>query len=99
MDERTKAALEGSIAKWRGISERTVVDEGSANCPLCQAFPAINCAGCPVATRVGKSGCVGTPYDEWEWYRVSDPAKYPDEAIEVARAELAFLESLREEKQ
>lgn len=38
MDERTREALEGSIAKWQAIVDGSGVDDGGANCPLCAEF-------------------------------------------------------------
>lgn len=65
-------ALKGSIGKWERIVAGTGSDEGIHNCPLCQKFYVycessydIDCAGCPVAKKVGVSGCVDTPYREW----------------------------------
>lgn len=94
------AALEGSIAKWRAIVERTGKDEGSENCPLCQTYwsRSFSCEGCPVSERTGMSMCRGTPYLEYcnEANMEQKGRGDPDETDVAARAMLAFLESLRE---
>jgi len=38
MDEKTLAALRGSISKWEGIVAGTMQDSGASNCPLCKKF-------------------------------------------------------------
>lgn len=77
MDDRTKAALEGSIAKWAAIVAGTGEDRSSSNCPLCKCFieengpddvpeeNQVNCYGCPVSERTVLSGCGETPYEDW----------------------------------
>jgi|SRR6185437_1058006 len=108
MNDRTKIALEGSIAKWQAIVAGTGTDRGVMNCPLCQEFWKAGCNGCPVAERTGRSFCSGTPYDAWEeeeW-----PEGEPYDALNkltdrtarkrlraIAQAELDFLISLRPE--
>jgi hypothetical protein len=93
MDTRTLEALKGSIAKWEAIVAGTGKDEGTENCPLCQAFNGNGedetrhmCEGCPVREKTRHIGCVGTPYDEY-WEDRKDAPK-------VARRELDFLRSL-----
>lgn len=95
MDDRTRTALLGSIAKWEAIVAGTGIDQGSSNCPLCQLFnenenpdAKADCADCPVAQKVDKSFCAGTPYIEY------DEATTEEATLEAARAELAFLRSL-----
>lgn len=107
MDERTLTALKGSIAKWEAIVEGAGADEGQNNCPLCEEFALIHdCEGCPVAERVGTTGCVGTPYQKWKTAAerefddgISDDPCPAYEAttpklIKLAQAELDFLRSL-----
>lgn len=98
MDERTLAALKGSIAKWEAIVAGTGQDEGAANCPLCALFSHFvnpeaqrGCKGCPVQEETGLSGCDGSPYEECDEDR--------DDFKEMAAAELAFLKSLLPEAQ
>ena len=66
MDERTLEALKGSIRKWEMIVQGTGIDKGTANCPLCRLFFEAGCKGCPVEKRMGISGCVDSPYDDWD---------------------------------
>ena len=95
MDDRTLAALNGSIAKWQAIVAGTGDEGGIFDCPLCALFhPKRNpdperlpCAGCPVMQRTGQAYCAGSPYDEWN--------EGPDNDDErIAKEELAFLISL-----
>lgn len=62
MDDRTLAALRGSIAKWEAIVDGTGEDQGTNNCPLCHEFYNNGCVGCPVSAATGKPRCDGTPY-------------------------------------
>lgn len=99
MDAETLKALKGSIAKWQAIVDGTGVDEGSANCPLCQKFRFIvaykyRCDGCPVREKTGEPDCAGSPYEDY-----SMKAHFTDEFIDeeinaAAQAELDFLISL-----
>lgn len=105
MQERTRVALEGSIAKWDAIAAGTGIDQGSANCPLCQAHP--HCKGCPVAKAAGAGDCYGTPY--WDFLNhVEDDHRHGvgerivhrcqpgcAKCVELATAERDFLTSLR----
>ena len=113
MDERTLKALRGSIVKWEAIVDGSGVDKGVNNCPLCKEFEAIPdpdddeqdcCYGCPVADKVGYTGCEGTPYTHWAEHHnskhfnpdlnlLSRQIQCPD-CIPFAQAELDFLRSL-----
>lgn len=106
MDEKTKAALVGSIEHWKRIVNRTPGETiGAPSCDLCQMFllrvRGTNCEGCPVAEASGRPGCGNTPYvaasDSLE-LDVSRGVKcmsmISDRSVELARKELAFLESL-----
>ena len=99
MDARTRKALEGSIKKWEGIVAGKVRDEGSMNCPLCELFNNIDsdpmCAGCPVAEKIGQTGCDGTPYEEFCKHATRGGYAESPSARRIAKAELAFLISLR----
>lgn len=103
MDAKTSAALEASIEKWRKIVEGTGADRGVENCALCAVFdqyPA-GCFFCPVYERVQHHYCTGTPYTEWaklfpEDRDAIDRKADTPERVAAAKAELAFLESLRE---
>ena len=104
-----KEALDGSIEKWDRIVKSTdALDKATENCPLCQKYlnsGAPNCSGCPVAKRTGEEGCVGSPYDEWgDHHDTAHDVRYKHEhripgckeCMRIAKAELAFLISLRE---
>ena len=98
MDEKTLAALQGSIAKWSAIVNGTGTNRGPVNCPLCQVFLHEDmkkppCVGCPVRHSTGKQYCVDTPYERYE-----DEEEAGDlseaEMRPIAQAELDFLISL-----
>lgn len=91
MDAKTLIALRGSIAKWEGIVQGTVKDEGPDNCPLCLLFYNDDCEGCPVSEATGETCCDDSPYPIY-WgiangQRDGDP-------VAAAQAELDFLKSL-----
>jgi hypothetical protein len=106
MDERTKTALEGSIAKWQAIVDGTGFDRGPDNCPLCIAFfdtqgenddgyTVSECNDCPVYQYTGETGCQRTPYMKASQSIGKQLADTP-EKVAAARAELEFLEDLRD---
>jgi hypothetical protein len=88
MDEETLTALRGSIKKWEKIVDGSGIDRGPHNCPLCRAFYAYNCRGCPVAEAVDDILCAATPYEEW-----ADETD-DDQAMILAQQEVDFLKSL-----
>jgi hypothetical protein len=99
MDEETKKALEGSIAKWERIVAGTGYNMGAANCPLCQIFNH-HCDDdgshycddrCPVKIKTGRNFCEGSPYDEYEGGLFGTK----EEETEVAQRMLDFLIGLR----
>ena len=104
MNAKTMEALRGSRDKWRAIVDSPEAeDRGAENCPLCAKFRTeSNCVGCPVEARTGKSYCIGTPYIKWAKHQVGVHgtvgvlARKPGcaECLRLAKAELAFLESL-----
>lgn len=106
MDAATKEALEGSIAKWQAIVDKTGFDEGFKNCPLCEKFMENDkglrlCSGCPVSNLTGMIGCIGTPYNSWIRYQEEHDGGWVTkvfnvESARLAQAELDFLISLRE---
>ena len=98
MNKETLTALKGSIEKWEAIVAGTGVDEGAANCPLCQVFHSEDsCSECP-------TNCYyGAPYDEWEEHvskhtsdiNSEDEMKiYCPTCKKLAQAELEHLKSL-----
>ncbi len=94
LDETTRDALEGSIRKWEGIVAGTMQDEGRDNCPLCDLYWSLDCAGCPVKARSGHAFCANTPY--FHYARVHNVGMTDLEGP-AAQKELEFLRSLREE--
>ena len=93
MNKKTYLALQGSIAKWEGIVDGSVEDEGSDNCPLCQMFfgkSRANCNGCPVMEATGLTSCSSTPYDDFcdaEDFGDEDDCQYAaTEMLEFLRA-------------
>ena len=103
MNKKTRAALKGSIQKWTKIVKGTGVDNGTANCPLCQLFYfnyMEGCTGCPVKLKTGRSDCQETPYSKWSWlFRGDRPWKAETQnQKEAAQAELDFLKSLLPKK-
>ena len=93
-------ALKGSIKKWKKIVAGRGRDLGVGNCPLCTMFFYDKCRGCPVARRTGKKYCRGSPYARWAdamWdpTAILRPRNARDaKFVELARAELKFLERL-----
>lgn len=65
--DKTYLAILGSIGKWADILRGRIVDLGSSNCPLCQLYS--SCAICPVALSVTETGCNGTPYAKYNYYK------------------------------
>ena len=101
---QTAKALAGSIEKWRAIVEKRGVDDGVSNCPLCAIFahgPSSSCRGCPVA-KAGHSGCATGVYERWgqhqynKHYDELEGKVYCGTCIRLAKAELKFLEGLRD---
>jgi hypothetical protein len=114
MDDETKDALRGSIAKWEAIASGTGKDNGTENCPLCKKF--INqpdmCSGCPVRKKSGSIGCWNTPYETWDRLAVElglinnnalglndVPLEHRARFARIARDELEFLQSLLPEEE
>jgi hypothetical protein len=101
MDDKTRAALEGSIAKWQAIVDGTGEDHGPWDCPLCTLYWRYDCLDCPVYDKAGRRKCRGTPYVAWDQHHYSAHSggsilrtKCP-ECTRLAQAELEFLISLR----
>ena len=96
MDERTALALEDSIKHWQENEAAKSLDGVSTepeDCALCATFTDDLCWGCPVDDSTG-DGCLGNkPYQD---------AVDADENNDLrgfkkaARAEVKFLEGLRE---
>lgn len=116
LSDKALKALKGSIKKWEDIIHNNGKDYATGNCDLCIAFLADehDCQDeegehCPVAYEVGKTGCVGTPYEKWsahhrlEHRSASVLEEYPhylplsikcDKCRLIALEELEFLQSL-----
>ena len=112
MDEKTREALEASIAHWEKNARSPYWDEVSTraeDCALCAQFIVgdnPDCAGCPVSTATGKDLCRGTPYPaassaRQRWCRASQErsANMPEAVAfrAAAQAEVDFLKGLRPE--
>ena len=99
----TAKALEGSIEKWRAIAAGEGGDDGMESCPLCIAFyEPCCCNGCPVQKATGRDSCAGSPHDAWSTHHRDEHKKHINLKIEcpectrLAKAELRFLEGLRD---
>ena len=110
MNKKARTALEKSIAHWERLAALTSVkaveasDErpDASQCALCAVFAADGCDGCPVMARVDMHGCMLTPYEDAAiaFFGIADGmSTNAKEWRKASRAELAFLKSLREEKQ
>jgi len=108
MKQETREALQASIAHWIRMrdGERIEIDgeleyPSGVHCALCQMFSNRQnhgrCIGCPVAEHTGSSGCVGTPFllANIAWI---DFGLDSDKFREAAAKEVAFLESLLDDK-
>lgn len=101
------AALELSIVKWesvvqyhqspagRALAAQAVwlEDDGPMTCGLCMLYYDEQCVGCPIARRTGHALCLGTPYQKYVHARTL--ARSNETLLRHAKAELAFLKSLR----
>lgn len=104
MDKRTRAALEESIQHWQeNVNARTPDDAalGPSECALCREFNDTHCCvGCPVSAATDMDYCHGTPYSAAdrahdEWLTFPQDNVRAEKFREAAKAELAFLISLR----
>jgi hypothetical protein len=105
MNADTLTALRHSIEKWESIVAGKGGDEAGFNCALCQKFfsdPNF-CEGCPVKTRTGQRGCLGSPYEDWARHHEREHINGDDdrplrvecsECRRLAEAQLAFLRGL-----
>ena len=100
MDNRTRTALEQSIAKWEANAKAenlTYVSLGADSCPLCVIFnTGLECGGCPVFERTESPHCNETPYvaaftayTSWAWGENNG-----QRFRAAARHEVEFLKSL-----
>lgn len=92
LDGSESDQLELSIAKWKFIVKVKEAGEhishcgGTNTCALCVGCHP--CSDCIVMMRGGgEPGCNNTPFEKWRY----------DRSLENAKAELEFLESLRDE--
>ena len=102
MKAKVLEALKGSILKWKRIVRSPKANDlGEQNCPLCLLFPKV-CRGCPVNENTSRSFCNDTVYRQWinHQYGVHSGFNHKHralgckECLRLAKAELAFLESL-----
>lgn len=104
MKKETLEATLKSIAKWKRIvGDVRAKDRGPKNCALCKRFGDTECTGCPVDKASADEGCANTPYQEWEDHHEFEDDHETGErhrvpgcktCLRLAKAELAFLESL-----
>lgn len=88
-NQKTLEAIEGSIKKWEDIIGGYERNCGYHNCPLCHKFhsvfvPQNYCEACPIKQVTGKSGCLRTPYCDYE----------ETPSTSNAEAELEFLKAI-----
>jgi hypothetical protein len=95
----SEAALDMSIAKWETVVdyiERTgkLLYDGQADtCGLCEMYFGKHCQGCIVAEATNVAYCASTPFVK---YKEALAQGNVVEGLAAARAELAFLKSLKE---
>lgn len=95
-----RRALEGSIIKWEKIVDGSGVDDLATNCPLC-AFNEFRCWNC-IACRGGR-GCTDTPWGDWYDHHDEEHDSSGslwvqcDTCLTLAKKELEYLKSLRDE--
>ncbi|MGL5422678.1 MAG: hypothetical protein ACRDAJ_06860 [Serratia fonticola] len=100
-------ALEKSIAHWKQNLECVEAETfagfalSGADCALCETYRKNStCGQCPVALKTGRENCCSTPWEEVfvAAYTAKHQPGKKDFApvIAAVRAELEFLESLRE---
>jgi hypothetical protein len=99
MNKQTLKALKGSIKKWQSIVNKTGVDRGTNNCPLCKLFYNYeyivdHCLGCPVRNRTGEQYCTNTPYVKFSDLDDGSGIANTPEKLAAAVEELKFLKSL-----
>ena len=100
LSKRAATALEKSIAHWKRLAsgERKKGEAPSSDwCALCALYIHSWCSGaCPVFKVTSIPGCEDTPFgdaiDAWRGHGLDSP-----EFKAVARAEVKFLEGLRDE--
>jgi len=107
LTQKERTSIKKSALKWDLIEHGYEADAGRANCSLCIDFyisidkdgAITHCRECPVFKKTGCTGCVGTPYQNFEG---KDPetglsiVMNPEDALD-ARREKNFLLSLLKE--
>lgn len=99
MDERTRSALDKSIAHWRENENAQSLDEMKIfghDCALCaiyvdRADPDALCHGCPVMERTGHDNCAGSPWPDVHRAKLHGDF---EEALTHATKMREFLEGL-----
>lgn len=102
-----RIALKKSIEHWRRFETGTRKRGeriGSKDCALCGLFlkprftRSLDCSGCPVFERSGRSRCRNTPYDAVESiakkFQWSNEMCNSPEFLAAAKVEREYLESL-----
>ena len=102
-----RTSLDRSITKWRKIVESTAAkDLGGINCALCQEFGNGGCWYCPIAIKVKKRSCYGTPWEKWVTHQQNSHNRidnyhrepYCRKCVALAKEELNFLKEIKNEK-
>ncbi|MCP4410755.1 MAG: hypothetical protein GY807_24045 [Gammaproteobacteria bacterium] len=104
LSKQTSEALEASIEHWKKNARCRKPEDvkvGSRHCALCDEFKLKHCIGCPVMMATRLYGCDDSPYeaaidalDKWHGNGLGARLTF----VKAAKAEIAFLESLREPK-
>lgn len=98
MDDRTKKALEASIAKWEANTTAKTSYQfrtGTKDCALCGEFQDNSllapCSHCPVFRKTGANFCYGTPYmkasSAWQLWVIGLSEQTSKELINQLRAD------------
>jgi hypothetical protein len=91
MAQEERNAIDKSIAHWKDVYQKVYdLPTTGDDCPLCEKYP-VRCMNrkeelCPIAKKVGRKGCEGTPYE-----RVVAAER---DLLKEIRAEITFLKSL-----
>lgn len=107
---KTLKALEASIEHWKRHETGKAKDWEliyDTDCALCHRFRKLKsvtmdeCAGCPISTHTGQSGCLESPWTETDYYFRGINAQMgkpqTKRFLKAASRMRAFLESLRPE--
>lgn len=95
-------ALDLAIEKWELIADHAgeVDNFGGRSCALCRLYyrdeEDDTCEGCPVWEKTGRSGCDGTPFEQYLENDKGDESEESKARLrQYALAEVEFLKSLK----